>query len=98
MKGKKLENYGNKIGLMGCIWSSLSAPGTGSPLSHPFLGLGDCPFSQLLALRGNKNGLPSMKVKKLSTFWSKMGFIGCNWSGLNDPGTETPLSRPFLEL
>ena len=46
MKETKLENFGNKIDLIDCIWSSLSAPGIGSPLSHPFLGLGDCPFSQ----------------------------------------------------
>ena len=36
-------------------------------------------FSQLplLALWGNKNGLPSMKVKELGKFQNKMGLKGC---------------------
>ena len=37
----------------------------------------------LLALWGNKNGLPSMKVKKLETFQDKMGLKG--------GGAELPL-------
>ena len=50
------------------------------------------------ALWGNKNGLPSMKVNKLEKIQNKMGLKGCKWSSLNAPGTETPLSHPFLEL
>ena len=30
---------------MRCPWSSLNVPGTGNPLSHPFLRLEDFPFS-----------------------------------------------------
>ena len=45
----------------------------------------------LLALWGNKNWLPSMKVKKLKKFQNKMGLKGCKWSSLNAPGTETPV-------
>ena len=52
----------------------------------------------LLALWGNKNGLPSMKVKKLEIFQNKIGSMGCKLSSLKAPGTETPLSGPFLEL
>ena len=52
----------------------------------------------LLALWGNKNGLPSMKVKKLKIVQNKVGLTGCKWSSLKAPGTETPLSYPFLEL
>ena len=46
----KLENLGNKIGLTGCKWSSLNAPGTQTPLYHPFLELGEFPFSVCLSL------------------------------------------------
>ena len=44
MKVKKLLNLENKIGLTGCKWSSLNAQGTQTPLSSPFLELGDFPF------------------------------------------------------
>ena len=59
--------------------------------------LGDGKFSQLpkLALWGNKNGLPSMKGKKLENVQDKMGLKGCNWSSLNTPGTQSPLSHPI---
>ena len=36
MKWKKLKIFQNKIGLKGCKWSSLKAPGTETPLSHPY--------------------------------------------------------------
>ena len=52
----------------------------------------------LLALWGNKNWPPSMKVKKLKILQDKMGSKGCKWSILNAPGTETPLSNPILWL
>ena len=40
MKVKKLENVHNKMGLKGCKWSSLNAPGTGTEfrVSHQLLG------------------------------------------------------------
>ena len=44
MKVKKMENFQNKRGLMGCKWSSLNAPGTETPLSHSVLELGEFPF------------------------------------------------------
>ena len=52
----------------------------------------------LLALWGNKNGLPSMKVKTLENFQNKIGLKGCKWSSLNAPGTQTPLSHPYLKV
>ena len=52
----------------------------------------------LLALWGNKNWPPSMKVKKLENFGNKSGLKGCKWSSLNAPGTENPLSHSLLEL
>ena len=62
-----------------------------------FLSFENFPFP-LLALWGNKNWLPSMKVKKLEKFQNKMGLKGCNWSSLNAPGTETPQCHPYWEL
>ena len=57
--------------------------------------LGDGKFSQLplLALWGNKNWLPTMKVKKWEIFQNKRGLRGCKLSSLNAPGSENPLSH-----
>ena len=52
----------------------------------------------LLALWGNKNWPPSMKVKKVENFHNKRGLKGCKWSNLNAPGTENPLSYSILGL
>ena len=52
----------------------------------------------LLALLGNKNWPPSMKVKKLGKFQNVRGAKGCKWSSLNAPGTQTPLSHSVLKL
>ena len=56
------------------------------------------PHFPLLALWGNKNWPPSMKVEKLEKFFHKMGLMGCKWSSLNAPGTEIPLSHSILKL
>ena len=45
MKVKELEIFQNKSGLKGCKWSSLKAPGTETPLSHPYWKLEEFPFS-----------------------------------------------------
>ena len=97
MKLKKLKIFWNKMGSMGCKWSSLNAPGTENPLSHSILKLDESPFP-LLALWGNKNWPPSMKVKKLVNYQNKSCSKGCQWSRLNAPGTQTHLSHPILEL
>ena len=91
IKMKQIENFQNKMGLKGCKWSSLNAPGTQTSLSHPFLELEISPFS-LLALWGNKKWPPSIKVKQIENFQNKMGLKGCKWSSLNAPGTETHFS------
>ena len=58
----------------------------------------------LLAHWGNKNGLPSMNVKKLEKFHNKISLKGCKWSStpvwlLQGPGTfKTPLSDKFLKV
>ena len=44
MKVKKMQKFGNKSVLMVCKWSSLNAPGTGNPLFHPILNLGELHF------------------------------------------------------
>ena len=36
MKVRKVEKSQNKIGLKGCTWSSLNAPGTETPQSYPY--------------------------------------------------------------
>ena len=95
MNVKMFEKLQNKIGTKGCKWSSLNATGT-----ETIIHIGsweNSPFS-LLALWGNKNGLPSMKVKELEKFQNKMGLKGCKWSSLNAPGTENSLSHPILKL
>ena len=55
-------------------------------------------FSQLpiLALWGNKNWLPSMKVKKLKIFQNKMGLKGCKWSSLNATLCKLPIRALVL--
>ena len=50
MKWKKLKIFQNKMGLKGCKWSSLKAPGTETPLHHPILRLEDFPFLQISPL------------------------------------------------
>ena len=44
MKLKNLLNVQNKMDSLGCIWSSLNAPGTEYQLRHPFLELGEFPL------------------------------------------------------
>ena len=48
----------------------------------------------LLALLGNKNWLPSMKVENMKIFWNRMGWEGCKWGNLNAQGTQTPFCQP----
>ena len=47
---------------------------------------------------GNKNGLPSMKVKKFEKFQNKICLKGSKWSSLKAPATEIPLCHPYWEL
>ena len=72
----------------------IDAPGTENPCLTELWSWMNPPFP-LLALWGNKNWPPSMKVKKLKIFWNKMGSMGCKWSSLNAPGTESSLSHSF---
>ena len=44
MKGKKVDNFWNKISLTGCKWSNLNAWGTGTIVSHSLLGDSHLPF------------------------------------------------------
>ena len=62
-----------------------------------FLGWVNSLFA-LLALWGNKNWPPSMKVKMMENLQNKRGLMGCKWSSLKAPGTENPLSHPLLGL
>ena len=96
MKGEIFENCLNKSSFKGCKWSIFNAPGTQTPLSHSVLKLQFSLFS-LLALWGNKNWPPSIKVKQIENCQNKMGLKGCKWSSLNAPSTQTPLSHSVLE-
>ena len=68
-----------------------------TPLSLTYIGSWENSPFLLLALWGNKNGLPSMKRKELENFQNKSGLKGCKWSSLNAPGTETPQSHAYWE-
>ena len=84
-------------GAKGCKWSSLNVPGTETLSLIQFCSWVNSLFP-LIALWGNKNWPPSMKVKKMKIFRNKMGLKGCKWSSLNAPGPQTHLSHPILEL
>ena len=42
---------------------------------------------------GNKNWLPSTKVKKLEKYQIKIGSKGCIWSSSDAPQIENPLGE-----
>ena len=65
------------MGLKGCKWSSLNAQSTEIPLSHPVLELENVPILALLALWGNKNWRPSIKMKQIEIFQNKMASKFC---------------------
>ena len=94
---REIENFHNKMGLKGCKWPSLNSPRTHTPLSHSFLELEIFLFS-LLALLGNKKWPPSIKMKQIENCQNKMGLMGCKWSSLNAPGTQSCHSHSILEL
>ena len=62
-----------------------------------FLGWKISLFS-LLALWGNKNWPPSMKVKNTENFQNKCDLMGCLWSSLNAPSTGNPRYHPIWKL
>ena len=51
-----------------------------------------------LGPRGNKIGLPSMRVKSWKKFGNKIGSRGCKWSSLDTAGTLTHQSPSIFEL
>ena len=66
-------------------------------MSHSVLELDFSLFS-LLALWGNKNWPPSIKVRQIENLQNKIGLKGCKSSSLNAPGTQTPLPHPNLKF
>ena len=44
-----------------------------------------------LAVWGDKNWPPSLKVKQIENSQNKMGIEGYKWSGMYAPSTQTPL-------
>ena len=78
MNGKKFENFWDKISWTGCKWSSLNAPSTEIPVSHPLLSESlfpiFCPCCCFLSssLWGNKKlDLSVWKVKNSILFGTK---------------------------
>ena len=69
VKVEKMEIFENKFGLQCCMWYSLNAPGTRNPLSHPFLKLGEFPFSIISPLASGviRNG-PQYESEKDGNF------------------------------
>ena len=65
---QELAKFQNKVGLKGCKWSSLNAPGTQSPLHHS--GRDNLIFSFFLGNKGN--GLWGMKVKSWKNSRTKL--------------------------
>ena len=85
------------MALTECRWSFLNTTGLKTLCLIHFWGWRNSLFP-LLALWGNKNWPPSMKVKKLEIFQNKRGLKGCKWSSLNAPGTENTQSHSLLGL
>ena len=54
MEMKKMETFGNKFGLKYYMWSSLNAPGTRNPKSHPILKLGEFPLLHISPQAGSQ--------------------------------------------
>ena len=90
-----LDNFKNKIGLMGCKWTSFSAPGTETSLFYPFLAFWNLELRESPLLT---RVIRNCKYEHFEYFKNKIGLVGSKWSSLNTPGKETPLSHPILEL
>ena len=95
MKVKKMETFQNKTPLLDCNWSRLNVLST--KICQPIQMLRVLP-SQKLALWGHKNGIPSMEVKILRTFWIKFRSNSCQWNNLNAKGIEIPMLHPLTWL
>ena len=91
MKVKKFINFG-----LGCKWSILNSSGIESQQYHSWK-WGNYTFSIIDPL-GNKNWPPSIKVKKFKKLGNKRSCLGCKWSSLNAPGTQSCHSHSIPEL
>ena len=93
---RKLEIFWNKISSTGCKRSSLDAPGTETHVSHQLLDESLFLFFLSLGYGVIRNGSFSIKMRKLEVFWNQISSTGCKWSSLDAPGTDSPVSHPFL--
>ena len=82
---------------MGFKWSSLNAPGTENPLSHSVLKLEEFPLP-IIGLWGKKIGLPSMNIREVKRFPSKVGLNGLKMSCVKVPDTQAPRSLQFSKI
>ena len=65
-----------------------------APLSYQWLddSLFSLPLSGVIRIE-----LTNMNGTNLENCWDKISLMGCKWSSLNVPGTETPLSHEWLD-
>ena len=89
---QKVVKISEQNGLKGLQVVQFECPRHWNPSVLSILEVARISLFPLLALWGNKNGLPSMKVKKLKNFQNKYHLTGCKWFSLNAPGTETLVS------
>ena len=87
MKGKKLENFRNKISLAGCKWSNLNAPRSETRLSH--LLFGDSLFPIILSFNCDSDPFTINKgcAKTSKTFRRTSLYLDLKFS------SQSPLSR-----
>ena len=73
MKMKKMENFQNKMGCMGCKWSSLNAPGIKIHLSHPIMELGE--FHYCIPINFESSNIPPLiYVRRYYSLW-RIGLV-----------------------
>ena len=77
IKVRKRNFFWMKISSTDCKLSSLNAPGSETPVSHPVLENSFISFSAFLSPHGAlRIGLSRMKSKKFRTFWTKISLKG----------------------
>ena len=98
MKVKKVGKFSEQKGLKGMQMVQFECPRHCKPSFSSTFGVGRIPFSHYWPSGVIRIGLPVWRWKSWESSETKMGSKGCNWSSLNAPGTETPLSHPILKL
>ena len=66
----KVEIHTAKLSFMGCKWSNLTAPGTGTPVSHSRMGFGNFSFPNISPM--GEEMASQYESEKVQTFVEKM--------------------------